>query len=253
MKLSIVLLCLVVLIAAGSVYSRDVVFIGLNGDGAPAAEKTYDRLLREHLSVTPDIQLADYVQSQRYRKQINFSDHPIVSKELIVTMAPYVTDTTYFIWGTIKKCSVTPVRKYFFQAKIKGELLINLNIFSLSNRSFAYAGTIKATTSKHKGLVFFRPVSDMVHVSALDRTELLEKLEYDAVQKTGRMITAIVRSDFSRVGKNADLSKYKIVEVDTLDSHTKSETALPETDSSTTKPKEQEPVSDTDPGNAKTE
>ena len=179
----------------------EVVFIGLYGEGAPAVEKTYDRLLREHLSVLPQIHSADYIQAQRFANMIKFDTYPTVSENLVKSLITLASDTTLFVWGTIKKYRIKPIRKAFFFSKLKGELTIGLNMYSLSRGKYAYSGNVKAVTFKSKGMVGFRPVEKVVHISALDRAEILEELEYDAVQASGRMISAVVHSESFQTDK----------------------------------------------------
>ena len=189
----------------------EVVFIGLYGEGAPAVEKTYDRLLREHLSVLPQIHSADYVQSQRYSNMIKFDTYPTVSENLVKSLITLASDTTLFVWGTVKEYRIKPIRKAFFFSKLKGELTIGLNMYSLSRGEYAYCGNVKAVAFKSKGMVGFRPVEKITHISALDRAEILEKLEYDAVEASGRMISAVVRSESSQTDKDeAGVDSYKV-------------------------------------------
>lgn len=186
---------------------RDLVLLGFDGQRAPSAEKTYDRILREHLSVTPGLQLVDLTQSLRFKRIINFDTHSVLSKELIESLGKYVKDTTYFAWGTVREFKVSPKRKFFFQAQIKGELTIDLNLYSFLEHSFSYNGTIKAILYEDKGLIFFSPISRTIHVSALEQTEMLEKLEYEAVRKTCQIITATVGCEIARNGVNTDGDK----------------------------------------------
>lgn len=171
----------------------EVVFIGLQGEGAPAVEKTYDRLLREHLSVMPEVNAADYLQSQKYAKMISFQDYPVVSKSLVEALEPIANDTTLFVWGTVKEFKITPQRKMLFWVKLKGELTIVLNMYTLSNRDYAYSGDVKAVAYKSRGMAGIGSLEKLVHISALDRAELLEKLEFEAVRISGQMISELCR------------------------------------------------------------
>jgi hypothetical protein len=216
MKSYIPAIQLLLLITVSPLLARTVVFIGVNGSEAPAIEKTYDRLLRENLTITPDIQLVDFLQSERYKQQINFFNYPVVSKELVEKLSRFVEDTTFFIWGTVEKCQIKPARKFLFHSVLEGELVVSLTMYSLSDRAFAYSGVIKATYSKPKGIVFFRPVDQMTHISALDRTEILEKLEYSVVKNSCKMISAVIRSDLAHNGENVDINKYNVKAVNSV-------------------------------------
>lgn len=183
---------------------RDLILLGFNGQNTPSIGKTYDRLLRERLSVTSDIQLADYIQCQRYKKMIKFEDYPTVSIDNIESIAKYVEDTTFFVWGTVEKFQVVPNRRWFIQAQVKGELKISLSMYNLSERRLVYAGTIRCVEYQNKGLVFFTPVSKAIHISALDQTDILEKLEYKAVDKSSQMISAAIRSEIARKERKSE-------------------------------------------------
>lgn len=185
-------------------FGKDIVLLGFNSQGVPKIEKSFDRLLREKLAITPGVQIKDYIQSQRYRQQINFNDYPVISKEQIESIAKYMQDTTYFVWGVIKKFKLYPNRRYFFQARIKGELTILLNVYSLSERKLAYAGNIMQIEYLPKGLVFLMPVSKSINISVLEQTELLEKLENSQVTKICQIISAVMHSEIAKTGENID-------------------------------------------------
>lgn len=190
---------------------RQVVFIGLSGDGAPAVEKTYDRLLREQLSVMPEVEAGDYMEAQRFRERINFFDHQTVSVDLVRALDQFAPDTTLFVWGVVKQYRMRPVRRFLFGAAVRADLTIGLSMYSLSNRKYAFAGDIVVSASKSKGLVLFDRVDKAVHVSALDRTDLLEKLETEAVRESGRMIAAVVRSENEQdKAMRGDVDRYKV-------------------------------------------
>lgn len=194
----------ILFLLCGYSLGRDLILLGFNGQNAPSIGKTYDRLLRERLSVKPDIQLSDFVQCQRYKKMIKFEDYPTVSIDNIESIAKYVKDTTFFVWGTVEKFQIAPNRRWLIQAQVKGELKISLNMYNLSERRLVYAGTIRCVEYESKGLVFFTPVSKSIHISALDQTDILEKLEYKAVDKSSQMISATIRSEIARKRKEGE-------------------------------------------------
>lgn len=201
---------IIFLLSAFSVcFGEDVVFIGLSGENAPAVEKTYDRLLRERLSVMPGIKAVDYLQTQRYREQINFEDYPTVSRVLVESLNKLVSDTTLFVWGTVKEYRISAIRKNLIGSALKGELTIGLNIYNSAHQTYAYAGNVKASVSKSKGLIFFSRLDRAVHISALDRTEMLEELESKAVANSARMISAITKI-VEKGTRTADVEQYKV-------------------------------------------
>lgn len=191
----------------------DVVFMGLHGEGAPAVEKTYERLLQEQLAVLPGINAVDYIQSQKYAHLINFKDYPVVSNSMVEALEPIAGESILFVWGTVKEYKITTHRKLFFWVKLKGELTIGLNMYSLARRSYIYSGDVRAETIKSKGMTGFGSIEKNVHISALDRAEILEKLENEAVKGSVKMISALCRAGTSNAEeqKNEEPSMSDIV------------------------------------------
>jgi hypothetical protein len=190
--------------------AKDIAFIGLNGEKAPAVEKTFDRLIREHLSVIPDVKSVDYLQIQKYQQIIFFSDNSTVSESLVELLEKYAPESTLFVWGWVKDYRITAVRRKLFNAALKGELTIGLTMYSLSEKKFAYSGNVKAEDYKSKGLIFFGSVDQSVHATALDRAEILEKLVNQAVENSGRIISAVAKSQTFTNNKDSDVQQYKV-------------------------------------------
>ncbi len=172
---------------------QEVVFIGITGEGAPAIEKTFETQLRKRLSTQSSLYLADCIVSQRYARQIRFNYFPVVSRELVESIEAFATDTTLFIWGTVKKCSVSKVRKNILRTEIKGELELSLTVYSLGNREYSYSGVIYAGVLHPGEFEPFVEVSSSSHIDAIERQEVLQECVDDAVTKTTAMINALVR------------------------------------------------------------
>ena len=191
-------------------FAKEIAFIGLNGEKAPAVEKTFDRLIREHLSVIPDVKSVDYLQIQKYQQLIFFSDNSTVSESLVGLLEKYAPESTLFVWGWVKDYKVTNVRRKLFNAALKGELTIGLTMYSLSEKKFAYSGNVKAEDYKSKGFIFLGSVDQLVHATARDRAELLEKLVNQAVENSGRIISAVAKSQTFTNTKDSDVQQYKV-------------------------------------------
>lgn len=184
---------LISIVNAGS-----VVVLGFNSEAAPSAGKSFDRVLREQLSVTPHVKLADLAQTQQMNHYIKFEDDYTVSAEDIQTLKKYVSDSTYFVWGTLGEFRTSVKRKYFFKAQIQGELSFDLILYALSGQKSSYTGTIKGTVTEDHGYVVFTPIRKAVQISALERTELLEKVENETASKACNIISAAIVSDIAK-------------------------------------------------------
>lgn len=172
---------------------QEIVFLGITGDGAPAIESTFELQLRKRLSTQSSLYLADYIVSQRYARSIKFDDYPVVSRVLVESIETFATDTTLFIWGTVKKCSITTMRKNFLKTAVKGVLEINLTIYSLDTKEYSYSGVIFADVEEPAKFTPFADQKKRSHIDAIERQEVLQKCIDKAVSKTTAMINALVQ------------------------------------------------------------
>ena len=110
------------------------------------------------------------------------------------------------------ECRITPKRKHLFWSQLEGKLVLELTMYSLYRRDYAYAGRVQAEVSRSKEAVFFSPVSKVVHVTALERAELLQELGTKAVQISSRMIAAVIQNEQPRPGKAVakEVKEYKV-------------------------------------------
>ena len=180
---------------------KEVVFIGLSGEGAPAIEKTFTRLLQEQLVVMTDVHVVDDVELQRLRARIENFTYPHFTAPLLGTLSRFVPDSSLVIWGMVKEHTVKPVRRFLIKAALSGTLTIELAIYNLADRSCVYAGDATASTEVAKGFVFFGPVEEDVQISALDREEVFNALELKAASASGRVIQALISHENSQKTK----------------------------------------------------
>jgi hemoglobin-like flavoprotein len=166
----------------------EVVFIGITGDGAPAIEKTFELQLQKRLSTQTSFKLADCIVAQHYARFIKFDEYPIVSRKLVEAVESFASDTTLFVWGTIKKCSVNMVRKNIFCTVIKGEIELNLNVYSLDTKEYSYSGVIKAEIINPGEFVFLADDHATSHIDVVKRQDILQQCLDQAVNKTAAMI-----------------------------------------------------------------
>jgi hypothetical protein len=210
-NLTIIIFSIFLIVGAAEAGIQEVVFIGITGDGAPAIEKTFDMQLRKRLSTQSSLYLADCIVSQRYARLIKFNYFPVVSRELVESIEAFATDTTLFVWGTIKKCNVSTVRKNVLQTAIKGELELSLTVYSLDTREYSYSGIIYADVLHPGEFAPFVDVHSTSHIDAIKRQEVLQDCVDEAVTKTTSMINALV---LKKIGEKsvvpADVEENKV-------------------------------------------
>jgi hypothetical protein len=202
--------------AAGGAVGVDLVFLGVLGNDAPAIEKGFDTRMREALSVNPEYHMLDYLASQDFRQRINFDDFPTVSRRLVEGLRQFSSDSTVFVWASVKGRMIKPVRRWWFAASAVGELTLTLNMYSLRYKEYAFIGDVKASAEKSEGLIFFYPLETGVHISALDQQEITDNLVNQAAFRCADLITAVVKSEKQRVVLGSDssgMSKYKAASI----------------------------------------
>lgn len=188
-------LCMVLFFSTCAMGSgRPTLFLGIAGGNAPAIEKNLDRLFEEQLASMPDIRFLNDDEVQRLRSRMESRHYPTITTSLAAAIKKCgVPDSALIIWAMVKSCSVEPSRRLFFKAVIKASLTLEMAVYSLNTHAYAYIGEAEATAEKDKGFIFWLgPVKQAVHVSALDRSALLDRLQKDAVNDAGRIFQAIL-------------------------------------------------------------
>lgn len=178
----------------------NVVFMGIIPGGAPEFEKRFDDLLREQITVIDGIEIADYNDTEYLKKKTDFIESPVISRSFIKSLMQISNDRTLVVWGKISNYAIKPVRRWLIGAEAVGSVTISLTMYSLSFHEYAYLGEIKCRTSITKPPVFFRSVDKVTHITASDRTVIIEKLNKQAAEKSAVIINGIVRSQLVKSG-----------------------------------------------------
>jgi hypothetical protein len=198
MKTFITGMCAVLFFAAGGFCERAVVFIGLAGQGAPGIEKNITRLFGEHLATLPGVVAIDNDELKRTQARIGNFSYPTMTAPLAALLKRFAPDSALVVWGMVKSCTVRPVRRYFFTAAIRGDITLELTIYNLSRKAYAYCGEATATATVDKGFLFwFGPVENAVIASAAERADLMERLQEKAVGACGRILQAVLLNERS--------------------------------------------------------
>lgn len=171
-----------------------ILFLGLSADGAPAIEQTFDRLLRDRLSVDPGFAVIDYIETLRCRKHIGFNNHTTVSVNMLTGLNTMLPDSVLIVWGSIKRVALEQRRRKLIKAVINAELTVHLSVYNLVEGLFAYSGDIQCFLQKPKGFIFFTPVKETPPIGASQRAAIIDELIEDAAAKSAGIISSLVRS-----------------------------------------------------------
>ncbi|MDO5576532.1 MAG: hypothetical protein Q4F84_05585 [Fibrobacter sp.] len=166
-----------------------IILIGTNGNSAPSRKETFESNLRNHLLSTPKVQVEDALQSQRYQRMADFSLSS-VSTQKFNTITKISSDSVLFVWASIKKYDIIPQRKRLLWGKLETQMTVSLNIYNPYCQKFLESGDIDVSLEKPAGFIMFHPVSKAIHVSAIQRAEILDELEDLAIQECGKKIVS---------------------------------------------------------------
>ena len=130
--MKILVLMLFVILPFSSFAKCNVVFIGLSGDGAPSLEKGFESLLREKLSMEPELYAKDFLECQKFRRAIRFDDYAAVPMNHLESLLRFEMTMIPCLWyGERLKYRIDYQQKKLIFTGIKGELQIGLYIYSL--------------------------------------------------------------------------------------------------------------------------
>ncbi len=174
-----------------AIYAEEaILFLGFQGDNAPAIEETMDELLRERLSVIPGVKLVDYRETLRYRHDIDFDRFSTLPLYSVDGLNEVISDTVLVIWGSIKNLRIEAIRRHLIGSGFRGELVTSVSVYDLSSRRFSHIGDIHSEALKKKGFIFFTPPERAITATSTERTEISR----DLMEKTITQITGILTS-----------------------------------------------------------
>lgn len=169
----------------------NIVFLGLSGDNAPSLETGLETLLREKITTIDNFSIADYLESQRYRKYIKFDDSPTVSTNNLNSLLQITGDSSLIIWGNIKNFQISNDRKTLIFSRIKGELTVGLHIYCQWLKKVLFVGNVDAVQYKGKKLSLKKVIEP---VSVIDRSDLISLLQNEAANEFCRITEAVIRT-----------------------------------------------------------
>jgi len=185
----------------------DLVFLGVLGHETPAYENTFDKRIRDALSVNPEFRTADYLTSQELRRRAGTDDFPVVSRRMIESLRSFCSDSTIFVWVTIKSVTVKPVRVRLIQSDIIADATLTIDIYSMRYKDYTFIGDVHASSRIPAGFIFFYPVETGVHVSGADRELLMQKVADEAAFNANEMVTTIVKSEKAKIAAGIDTNE----------------------------------------------
>jgi hypothetical protein len=175
--------------------ASELLLLGFNGKRAPSIDKTFDKMVREELVMMPYITLIDIEKTRQLNHYINFPENDLIAETDLESLRKYLNDSLYIVWGTLHEIVIEPTRKQFIKAQFSGWMQVDLHIYDFVKKRITYAGTLDASTSEDRGIIFFSPVKRAYHIGATEYTKIVETTLNEAVRVCNRVIAATISSD----------------------------------------------------------
>jgi len=183
-----------------------VLFLGPIPGGAPAFEQSYSRQLRAKLATTTSLSLVDQEQTNEFRKSVGFDAHPEITDPMIAYVDEYFAESTVVAWAQVRNYTIKGMRHFLVRAELHGEITIDLVMYSAAEKSYFFLGDIHASVTRPAGFIFFDPV-DKMEINGVARSEVMDMLAGEAVEKSADMIGSITYAILSAQKKAAEESE----------------------------------------------
>jgi hypothetical protein len=187
--------------------ASELLLLGFNGKRAPSFDQTFDKMMREELVMKPDITLIDIEKTRQLNHHINFPENELIAETHLESLRKYLNDSLYIVWGTLHEMVIEPKRKQFVKAQFSGRMQVDLHIYDFVKKRITYAGTLDASTSEDRGMIFISPVKTAYHIGAAEHTRIMELTLNEAVRVCCRVIAATISSDNTKAGQERMLEQ----------------------------------------------
>jgi len=162
------------------VSARDVLFLGVTGVRGDPTQPELESELRAELAADKRFRLVGAVETERVVREMERQGR--TRADAAVPPSAGLSDSTVIVRGVVKEFSITAKRSpWLIWGKIDAKMRIEVSFGELSGKSF-HRGEFGAAASKRKEVVLFRDPKKVVHVSAVDREELLGRMRADLVK-----------------------------------------------------------------------
>jgi|WetSurMetagenome_2_1015567.scaffolds.fasta_scaffold86677_4 hypothetical protein len=184
----------IIMLAATVWCGTPVIFIGISSQQAPAIEKNLTRLMEEQFATSSEGSLLLNDEAKYLQSRIDQFTYPAMTARLVAALNRFAPDSALIVWGMVRECSIKPVRRYFFKARVKASMTIELTVYRLGAEAYAYIGDVKAVLVRDKGFIFwFGPIENAIQISAPERAELLESLQIEGAKSASGVLQNLLQ------------------------------------------------------------
>jgi hypothetical protein len=158
--------------------------------GQPVQQRL-EQAIRHELSVNREFRLMSEVETQRIIREIERLGRG--RTEAFIPPSARLADSVVVVRGVVEDVSITAGRSALVWGKINARMSVALYVSEVAGPA-SYQGRFSAAASKRKGLILFANPKKNVHISAVDRSELLGRMNAQTVAHVSTFATQFFSS-----------------------------------------------------------
>ena len=179
-------LLMLVLAGAAAVDARDLLFLGLVDSKGASVQPELERALRHEFTVNTAFGLLGELETQRIVREIDKQGR--TRMESWLPSGAGIADSVIVVRGIVEENTMVVGRHRLAWGKINARLTLKLYFDEVAAGGVSYHGQFGAQASKSKDFILFQNPQKTVHISAIDRSELLGKMHAGIVKDVSEFI-----------------------------------------------------------------
>jgi len=177
-----------VAVAPAPVSARDLLFLGVTDVRGRPVQPELESELRAEFAADRRFRLLSAVETERVTREMERRGH--TRAEAVIPPNSGLSDSTVIVRGVVRELTVVAKRSpWLIWGKIDARMRLEMNFSELSG-AISHRGESGAAASKRKEFIFFHDPKKYVHISAMDREELLGRMRSDLLKEAVTLTSA---------------------------------------------------------------
>jgi hypothetical protein len=190
--INIFIICAMMLfIAPAQAQTRSALFWGITDAAGQPALPELEQAVRNAFSIMPKFRLIDPLETERILREKDRLGHGGIDNSIPQNFK--LSDSTIIIRGIVAEFSMNLKRHLLLWGKIEARAVVKFHFSDLAGGS-AYDGEFSANAKKIKDLVLFASPKRVIHISAVDRSELMGAMQSQIVKELSDFATLYFNS-----------------------------------------------------------
>ena len=191
-KVRFFLLSALIFAFSASAQTKNVLFLGVFNQKGETIEATLEQAMRHELSTASKFRLISSTETQRYLRELQ--QFGITPLERLIPPKNRTAYPAIAIWAVVKESSMHIGRHMFFWGKVDASLTLDIFIADFRSGEIYYRGSLEAKTTQVKEFIFVNSARRNVHISAIDRSEIQNRLHSQMVKSANDIFMIVLNS-----------------------------------------------------------